>query len=93
MACLNRIKQSRLFADRAETTLTRSRIYYLASTLDKKERLFLPRIATATTILQTLTPLRPIKAAEVAAAAKKEAQIGAKGEPMGAPELAITTAK
>jgi hypothetical protein len=67
----------------------------LASTLDKRERLFLPRIttaiATATTILQTLTPLQPIKAAEVAA--KEEAQIRAKEEPIKAPELAITAAK
>jgi hypothetical protein len=75
--------------------LTRSRIYYLASTLDKRERLFLPRIATAiitaTTILQTLTSLQPVKAAEVTAEA--EAQIGAEGEPIGAPELAITAGK
>jgi hypothetical protein len=77
IACLNRIKQSRLFADKAETTLTRSRIYCLASILDRRERLFLPRIATAitpaTTILQTLTPLQPVKAAEIAAAAEAEA--------------------
>jgi hypothetical protein len=53
--------------------LTRSRIYYLASTLDRREKLFLPRIATATTILQTLTLLQPVKTAEVAAAAEKEA--------------------
>jgi hypothetical protein len=67
----------------------------LASTLNRRERLFLPRIATAiataTTILQTLTPLQPVKAAEVAA--EEEAQIGVEGEPMGAPELAITAAK
>jgi hypothetical protein len=42
------------------------------STLDRKGRLFL-RIATATTILQTLTPLWPVEAAEVAAAAEEEA--------------------
>jgi hypothetical protein len=53
----------------------------------------LPRIATATTILQTLTPLRPVEAAEVAAAAEEEAQIEAEGEPIEAPELAITAAK
>jgi hypothetical protein len=51
----------------------------LASTLDRKGRLFLLRIATAiattTTILQTLTSLQPVKAAEVAAEA--EAQIRA----------------
>jgi hypothetical protein len=38
----------------------------LTSTPDRKGRLFL-RIITATITLQTLTPLRPIKAAEVAA--------------------------
>jgi hypothetical protein len=41
----------------------------LASTLDRKRRLF-SRIATATTILQTLTPLQPVEAAEVAAEAE-----------------------
>jgi hypothetical protein len=65
----------------------------LASTLNRRGRLFSTRIATATTILQTLTPLRPVEAAEVAAAAEEEAQIGAEGEPIGAPELAITAAK
>jgi hypothetical protein len=39
----------------------------LASTLDRRERLFLIRIVTATTILQTLTPLRLVEAAEEAA--------------------------
>jgi hypothetical protein len=67
----------------------------LASTLDRRGRLFLPRIATAiataTTILQTLTPLQPVEAAEVAA--EEEAQIGAEGELIGASELAITAAK
>jgi hypothetical protein len=67
----------------------------LGSTLDRRERLFLPRIATAiatvTTILQTLTPLQPVEAAKVAAEA--EAQIGAEREPIRAPELAITAAK
>jgi hypothetical protein len=67
----------------------------LTSTLDRRERLFLPRIATAiataTTILQTLTPLQPVEAAEVAV--EEEAQIRAEGELMGAPELAITAAK
>jgi hypothetical protein len=67
----------------------------LASTLNKKKRLFLPRITTAittaTTILQTLTPLQPIKAAKVTAEA--EAQIKTEEEPIGAPELAITAAK
>jgi hypothetical protein len=48
-------------------------------------------IATATTILQTLTPLQPVKAAEVTV--KKEAQIRAEEEPIKAPELAITAAK
>jgi hypothetical protein len=75
--------------------LTQLRIYYLASTLDKKERLFLPRIttaiATATTILQTLTPLQLVKTAEVAAEAK--AQIRAEGELIRAPKLVITAGK
>jgi hypothetical protein len=55
----------------------------------------LPRIttATATTILQTLTPLQPVETAEVAAAAEAEAQIRAEKELIGAPELAITTPK
>jgi hypothetical protein len=51
----------------------------------------LPRITTATTILQTLTPLQPVKAAEVVA--EEEAQIRAKGELIRAPELTITAAK
>jgi hypothetical protein len=71
--------------------LTQLRIYYLASTLNKRERLFWLRIATAATILQTLTPLQPVKAAEVAA--KAEASIKAEEEPIRAPELVITTAK
>jgi hypothetical protein len=70
--------------------LTRLRIYCLASTLDRKGRLFL-RIVTATTILQTLTPLQPVKTAEMAAEA--EAQIKAEKKPIRAPELAITAAK
>jgi hypothetical protein len=70
--------------------LTRSRIYCLTSTPDRKGRLY-SRIATATTTLQTLTPLQPVKAAEVAAEA--EAHIGVKGKPIRAPELAITAAK
>jgi hypothetical protein len=65
----------------------------LTSTLDRKGRLFSTRIATATIILQTLTPLRPVEAAEVAAAAETEAQIRAEGEPIEAPKLAITAAK
>jgi hypothetical protein len=53
----------------------------------------LPRITTATIILQTLTFLRPVKAAEVAAAAKEEAQIEAEKELIRASELVITAAK
>jgi hypothetical protein len=81
--------------NRAKTTLTRSRIYCLTNTLDRKGRLFLLRIATATatTILQTLTSLQLVEAAEVAAAAEARAQIRAEGELIKAPELAITAAK
>jgi hypothetical protein len=67
----------------------------LTSTLNRRERLFLLRIttaiATATTILQTLTLLQPVKAAEVAA--ETEAQIRAEGELIRAFELAITAGK
>jgi hypothetical protein len=65
----------------------------LISTLDRRGRLFLSRIATViiTTILQTLTPLQPVKTAEVTAEA--EAQIRAKEELIRASELVITMAK
>jgi hypothetical protein len=45
----------------------------------------------AMTTLPTLTLLRPVKVAEVAAG--EEAQIGAEGELIGAPEPVITVAK
>jgi hypothetical protein len=76
---------------RTETTSTQSRIYSLGSILVKRERLFLLRIATATITLQTLTLLRLVEAVEVAAG--EEARIGVEGEPIGAPEPAITAAK